>query len=73
MSEIVVEYGRFLEVQQRRARIAAELDRAHDTPPPAMPLAAVSTSTEVSEGWVPAIDVKASVRGIGLARPDLTR
>lgn len=33
MPGIVVDYARFVEVQQRRARIAAELERPREAPP----------------------------------------
>lgn len=36
MPAIVVDYARFVEVQQRRARVAAELKRPRQTPAPPM-------------------------------------
>ena len=36
MPGIVVEYARFVEVQQRRARIATELERPREALPPPM-------------------------------------
>ena len=56
MAEIVIQYSRFLEVQQRRARIAAELDDARHSPAPRAPLNESTTLSE--EGPEPASHVE---------------
>ncbi len=62
MTGIVIGYARFLEVQQRRARIVAELLRAHDTPGRRLSLAVTDRSSYVSKQPAPALNV-ATTRG----------
>ena len=58
MTGILIEYARFVDVQQRRARIIAELGHPNETPAPRAPLAASDESTEVGERTAPAVDIK---------------
>lgn len=58
MAGILVEYARFVEVQQRRARIGAELGRAHQAPALRPRIAVVDEAVEAEESAATVIDVK---------------
>lgn len=63
MPGIVVDYARFVEVQQRRARIAAALERPREAPPPATGRTAIEPFLDVGE-TVTSVDVSTTRRTI---------
>jgi len=67
VTEIVVAYARFVEVQQRRARIVEELNHAGETQPLCTPPPATDEPTEGGER--PTRDVDANpTRGVADGR-----
>lgn len=63
MAGILVAHARFVEVQQRRARIAAELGQSRETRAPRRRQAATEEPIDVGERPVPDFDAK-TTRGV---------
>lgn len=55
---ILIEYARFVEVQQRRARITALLNEVRETPAPHMSRSAFDEVIEMRKGIADAADLK---------------
>lgn len=57
MTGILIEYGRFVEVQRRRARIVAEFNRMHEGTAPRTRTAQTSSEVEVTRRPTSVVDV----------------
>ena len=62
MAGILIEYARFVEVQQRRARISAEFGPANQTPALRTPLAFVDDAVEANDQAATVVEVKTTRR-----------
>jgi hypothetical protein len=65
MPGIVVDYARFVEVQQRRARIVAVLERPREPPPPPTGRTAIEPYLDVGES-VTSVDASTTRRTIDM-------
>lgn len=63
MAGILIDYSRFVEVQQRRARIAAELGQEHQTPASRTRVAPIDHAVEAGEPPPTVVDTKMT-RGV---------
>ena len=63
MPGMVVDYARFVEVQQRRARIAADLERPREAPPPPTGRTATEPYLDVGES-VTSVDASTTRRTV---------
>ena len=63
MAGILIDYARFVEVQQRRARIAAELGQTQQTPASRTRVTPIDHAVEASEPPQAVVDAKMT-RGV---------
>jgi len=64
MAGILIEYARFVEVRQRRARIGAALRQPNETPPPPTRRAPLDDAVEPDELARTVVEVKVTHRPV---------